>query len=121
MLTAESIIAKVVTFVVQKTIGKLVSLPFDKRKKACRSLTKLYYCVQSLDDATESFLETFDGFRKSGNAQALVHALNSRSRDIELATNMFIDLGQELEAGLELIDPTLALCCQALYIGKGDS
>ena len=120
MLTAESIVAKVVIFIVQKTIGKIVSLPFDKRRKACRSLTKLYYCVQSLDDVTESFLHTFDEFRRSGKADVLVNALNNHSHDVELATNMFIDLSQELEPGLELIDPALALCCHALYRGKGD-
>jgi hypothetical protein len=79
MRTAESIVAKVVIFIVQKTIGKIVSLPFDKRRKACRSLTKLFYCVQSLDDVTESFLRTFDDFRRSGNADALVNALNNHS------------------------------------------
>lgn len=120
MLTAENVIAKVVTFIVQKAMGKLASLPFDKKKKACRALTKLYYCTQSLDDVTESFLETFEGFRRSGNSEALVHALNNHSRDVELATNMFIDLSQELNPGLELIDPALARCCHALYWGKFD-
>lgn len=120
MITAENVVAKIVTFVVEKTIGKLASLPFDKRKKACRALTKLYYCVQSLDDVTGSFLQTFDGFRRSGNAEALVHALNNHTRDVELATNMFIDLSQELDPGLELIDPALARCCHALYMGKFD-
>lgn len=120
MITAESIVAKIVAFIVQKTIGKLASLPFDKRKKAARALTKLYYCVQSLDDITESVLYSFGSFRKSGNASALVNALNTHSRDVELATNMFIDLSQELDPGLELIDPALALCCHALYMGKYD-
>jgi len=75
VITAESVVAKVVTFIVQKTVGKLVSLPFDKRRKACRSLTKLYYCVQSLDDVTEALVGTFEGFRSWGKADALVNAL----------------------------------------------
>lgn len=33
---------------------------------------------------------------------------------------MFIDLGYELHAGLEIIDPVLAQCCNALYVGKFD-
>ena len=120
MITAESIVAKVVVFVVQKTIGKLTSLPFDKRKKACRSLTKLYYCVQSLDDVTESILQTFEDFCHSGNAEGIVHALNNHKHDVEFATNMFIDLSQELDHGLQLIDPALARCCHALYMAKFD-
>lgn len=120
MITAENIVAKVVNFIVEKTIGKLASLPFDKRKKACRALTKLYYCVQALDDVTESLLETYESFRTHGCSDALVHALNNHSRDVELATNMFIDLSQELDPGLEIIDPALAHCCHALYMGKFD-
>lgn len=120
MITAESVVAKIVTFIVQKTVGKLVSLPFDKRRKACRSLTKLYYCVQSLDDVTESLLRTFEDFRNEGNASALINALNNHAHDIELATNMFIDLSYELEGGLEIIDPALARCCHTLYWGKFD-
>lgn len=120
MITAEGIVAKIVSFIIEKTVGKITSLTFDKRKKACRVLTKLYYCVQSLDDVTESFLKTFDDFRQSGNADAFVNALNNHSRDIELATNMFIDLSQELDSGLELIDPALARCCHTIYMGKFD-
>jgi hypothetical protein len=55
MLTAEGVIGKIVSFIVDKTIGKISTLPFDKRRKACRSLTKLYYSVQALDDVTENF------------------------------------------------------------------
>lgn len=120
MLTAESVVGKVVTFVVEKTIGKIIALPFDKRRKACRSLTKLYYCIQCLDDVTENFLRTIDGFQKSGNAFAVVNALNNHAHEVELATNMFVDLGHELYGGLEIIDPALAECCHALYIGKFD-
>ncbi len=120
MLTAESVIGKVVSFIVDKTLGKLVALPFDKRRKACRSLTKLYYSVQALDDVTENFLQTLDDFHKSGNANAVVNALNNHAHEVELATNMFVDLGHELYGGLEIIDPALAQCCYALYVGKFD-
>lgn len=120
MLTAESIVGKIVNFIVAKTIGKIISLPFDKRRKACRSLTKLYYSIQCLDDVTENFLGTIDGFQKSGNARAVVNALNNHAHEVELATNMFVDLGHELHGGLEIIDPALAACCSTLYIGKFD-
>lgn len=120
MLTAEGIVAKIVAFIVEKTIGKLGALAFDKRRKACRSLTKLYYCVQALDDATESFLQTLTDFGESGDAHAVVNALNNHRHNIELASNMFIELGHELGAGLEIIDPVLAKCCQTLYVSKGD-
>lgn len=120
MLTAESLIAKVVTVIVEKTVGKIVGLATDKRKKACRALTKLYYSVQSLDDATERFIETFSSFRRTSDAEALISALLSQSRLIELASNDFIELSQELEPGIEIIDPALARCCQILYHGKGD-
>lgn len=120
MLTAESLVGKIVIFIVEKTVGKLVALPFDKKRKACRALTKLYYCIQCLDDVTASFLRSLDSFRESGNAFAVMNSLNNHSYEIELATNMFVDLGHELNGGLELIDPVLAQCCHALYISKGD-
>src|ERR1700677_1856674 len=120
MLTAASLIGKIVDFVVQKTSEKLFNLPLDKRRKACRALTKLYYCVQCLDDVTAHFLETLDAFQKSGDAYAVVNALNNHRHDVELATNMFIDLGQELHPGLEIIDPALAQCCATLYVSKFD-
>jgi hypothetical protein len=34
---------------------------------------------------------------------------------------MFVDLGHELAASLEIIDPALARCCHLLYGGKFDS
>jgi hypothetical protein len=120
MLTAASIVAKVVSFIAEKVMARLAALPFDRRRRACRSLTKLYYCVQSLDDVTERFLQTVNRFRESGNAVAVCNALSTHRRDVELATNMFVDLGDELYAGLEIIDPTLAQCCNSLYISKVD-
>jgi hypothetical protein len=120
MLTAESVIGQIVSFIVKKTLARVVGLPFDKRRKACRSLTKLYYCVQALDDVTENFLQTLRDFEKSGNARAVVNALNNHAHEVELATNMFVDLGHELYGGLEIIDPALAQCCNALYITKFD-
>ena len=120
MLTAEGIISKLVSFIVNKSVGKIASLPFDKRKKACRSLTKLYYCVQTLDEVTDYFESTLKDFEASGDSGSIVHALNNNSYRIELATNMFIDLGYELQGGLEIIDPALAKCCHLLYISKFD-
>ena len=118
MLTVEGIIGKLVSFIVNKTVSKIASLPFDKRKKACRSLTKLYYCIQTLDEVTEYFEQTLKDFEEYGDAESLVHALNNNSHHIELATNMFINLGCELDEGLEIIDPVLAQCCHLLYISK---
>lgn len=120
MITAEGIVGKIVAFIVSKTVGKLIDLPLDKRKKACRSLTKLYYCVQALDDVTEEFYRTFEGFESGGGAHAMVHALNNNSYKVEQASNMFIELGGELRAGLEIIDPALASCCNSLYVSKFD-
>lgn len=120
MITAEGIVGKLVSFIVNKTIGKLVDLPFDKRKKACRALTKLYYCVQTLDDVTDEFYESFNSFESSGISEAMVNALNNNAYKINLASNMFIELGEELHAGLEIIDPALADSCGALYISKFD-
>ncbi|MDX7838046.1 hypothetical protein SJS76_00565 [Aeromonas caviae] len=120
MITAEGIVGKIVTLIVSKTVGKLIDLPFDKRKKACRSLTKLYYCVQVLDDVTEEFYGTLKDFENGGDAHAMVHALNNNGYKAEQASNMFIELGEELHAGLEIIDPTLASCCNSLYVSKFD-
>ncbi|QFQ77029.1 hypothetical protein [Vibrio harveyi] len=120
MITADGIIGKLVTLIVTKTIGKMVDLPFDKRKKACRSLTKLYYCVQTLDEVTDEFFETFNDFESNGVEAAVVHALNNNMHKLEQASNMFIELGSELRGGLEIIDPALANCCNALYVSKVD-
>jgi hypothetical protein len=120
VLTAEGIVSKVVSFVVDKTIGKITALPFDRRKKACRSLTKLYHCVQALDEVTENVLHTLEDFQGSGEAAALVHTLNNHRHEVERATNMFVDLGYELHAGLAIVDPVLAECCHTLYISKVD-
>lgn len=122
MITAEAIIAKVVEFIVQKSATQLIKLSFDKRKKACRALTKLYYAMQALDDVTESIFRTVSDFRStdSGEAFIVMNALNNHMYEISLASNAFIDIGLELHAGLEIIDPTLAVCCDALYISKFD-
>lgn len=119
MITSEGIIGKVVTLIVDKSIGKLIDLPLDKRRKACRALTKLYYCIQALDEATDEFYRTYIEFELSGDAVPMVHALNNNSYKFEIASNMFIDLGSELYDGLEIIDPVLAKCCNSLYVLKG--
>src|SRR5687768_9806695 len=113
MLTAETVVGKVVAFIVSKAAGHIANLATDKRKKACRSLTKLYYSVQALDDVTESIFRTASDFRstKTGEAYAVMNALSNHMHEVALATNMFIDLGHELYAGLEIIDPGLAQCC----------
>jgi hypothetical protein len=120
MIVSEGILAKIVGFIAQKSAGKIYGLATDKRKKACRSLTKLYYSVQKLDEVTEGFFSTFTDFEFQGDGYALVNAVNNHSSDIELASNMFIDLSRELEQGLRIIDPALAKCCHLLYWGKFD-
>jgi|GEM_PF-1221178 len=120
MFTGEGVVAKIASFVVEKAGEKLLDLSFDKRRKACRSLTKLYFCLQTLDDVTEKMLETFDDFKANGDADAFVNALRSHSYEVGIATNMFVDLGVELQFGLDIIDPVLARCCSTLYVGKYD-
>jgi hypothetical protein len=122
MITAEAIVGTVVGFIVKTAATQIAKLPFDKRRKACRSLTKLYYTVQALDDVTESIVTTVNEFRstRSGEAYAVMNALNNHMHEVALASNMFVDLGYELHAGLEIIDPALAACCDALYISKLD-
>ena len=122
MLAAEAIVGRLVLFICQKAATGIGKLSFDKRRKACRSLTKLYYCVQSLDEVTESIFRTASDFRstETGEAWAVMNAINNHMRQVALATNMFIDLGGELHAGLEILDPALAECCNALYKSKFD-
>jgi hypothetical protein len=120
VIVAGGIVAKVVAFIAEKCAGKLIALPFDKRKKACRSLTKLYYCTQGLEEKTDSILQYVDSFRDRGHADALINAIISKWNDIVFITNDFIDLSEELEGGLKIIDPALAHCCHCLYRGKFD-
>jgi hypothetical protein len=117
LLTAADIIAKIASFIAEKTLGKTVGLAADKRRKACRAVTKLYYCLQALDDVTQTLLLHLDG---NTDASSFCNALLSNEQEIELATNMFIDLSYELQNGLEIIDPPLANCCHLLYLGKFD-
>ena len=84
MITAEGIVGKLVSFIVNKTIGQLVDLPFDKRKKACRALTKLYYCVQTLDDVTDEFYESFNSFESSGISEAMVGGSHYQMKGISI-------------------------------------
>ena len=122
MLTAETIVGNIVVLICEKAATSIAKLPFDKRKKACRSLTKLYYSVQALDDATESIFRTASNLRSTttGEAFAVMNAMNNHMHEVALATNMFVDLGGELHAGLEILDPALADCCGALYVSKFD-
>lgn len=120
MLTAEAIIAKVVSLIAEKSVGKLAELALDKRKKACRVLTKLYFCVQTLDDVTEGFFETLNDFNDHEKPFAVLNAVNNSMHEARLATDMFIELSSELHGGLELIDPALADCCWTLCLGKFD-
>ena len=122
MLTAESLIGKVVEFIVGKSLSALGKLSSTDRRKACRSLTKLYYSVQALEDVTVSILRTSSDFRgtETGEAFAVMNALCNHMHEVALASNMFIDLGHELHAGLEIVDPALAACCDALYVSKFD-
>lgn len=57
MITGESIIAKIVISIVAKTASSLASIVIDKRKKACRTLVKLYHALVSLEETTNEFLE----------------------------------------------------------------
>lgn len=122
MLTAEILIGKVVEFIVGKSLSAIGKLSPNDRRKACRSLTKLYYSLQALEDVTESILRTASDFRgtETGEAFAVMNALNNHMHEVALASNMFIDLGHELHAGLEIVDPALAACCDALYVSKFD-
>lgn len=120
MIVAEHIVGKLVLFICQMAAKGIPKLKLDQRKKACRSLTKLYYCLQALDEVTESIFCTVSKIRKTstGVAYAVIDALSCHMHEIELATNMFVDLGIELYEGLEIIDPALAKCCDALYFHK---
>jgi hypothetical protein len=120
MITAGTIVGKIAELIVTKSVTRIGSLALGKRRKACRSLTKLYYCVSALDEAADEIIHTFEGFRSGGVAYALVNALNNHMHEVAYATDMFVDLGYELEAGLEIIDPALAITCHTLYRGKYD-
>ncbi|UOV02096.1 hypothetical protein [Pseudoxanthomonas mexicana] len=122
MITAGTLAANIANFIAGKAAAHVGSLVLDKRRKACRALTKLYFCLSALDEAGAEILRTFDDFRSGSDAYAfpLVNALNNHMHEVAHATNMFVDLGYELEAGLRIIDPALAATCHTLYRGKFD-
>lgn len=120
MITAGTVVEKIAGFIAGKVATHIASLAIDKRRKACRALTKLYFCVSALDEACEDILREFEDFRSNKAAFGLVNALNNHKHEVEHATNMFIDLSYELKAGLQIIDPALAATCHTLYRGKFD-
>lgn len=120
MISGADVVGKIVVFICQKVGGKLVGVPFDKRKKACRSLTKLYFCLQALDDVTQEILTEINEYGDNESAFSIINSFNNHMQEVELATNMFIDLSYELYEGLKIIDPNLACCCSSLYMGKMD-
>ena len=122
MITAGTLAANIANFIAGKAATHIGSLALDKRRKACRALTKLYFCVSALDEAGAEILKTFDDFRSGSDAYSfpLMNALNNHMHEVAHATNMFVDLGYELEAGLRIIDPALAATCHTLYRGKFD-
>ena len=120
MITGELFIAKAVTAIAGKTASKLLALPLDKRKQACRALTKLYYAIVSLDEVTDDFLAFAKACSNVSEASALVAAVRSHAHRFEVPSNAFIDLSCELEAGLQIIDPALATSLSFLYHGKAD-
>lgn len=122
MITAEIIIGKVVELIVGKSLSAIGKLSTNDRRKACRSLTKLYYSLQALEEVTEAIFRdigTFDSTQPRA-AFSVITALTNHKQEIELASNMFIDLSHELYAGLKIIDPALATCCETLYASKFD-
>lgn len=120
MITGEGLISKIVTTIISKSATKLASLAVDKRRKACRTLAKLYYALIALDEATNQFLQTFGAFRRTSDVEAFVSTLRSHAHLWEVPSNAFIDLSRELEPGLQIIDPALARCLHFLYSSKGD-
>jgi hypothetical protein len=119
MLTGEGFIAKTILAIVTKAGEKLLGIPFDKKKKACRVLTKLYYSTVSLDEATDRFLEEFDHFPIPGKANALITIFGWNAHKVSEASSLFLELSHELHAGLKIIDPGLADFCGHLAAGKG--
>lgn len=120
MLTAEALIANIVTTIVGKAASALGKLSFDKRRKACRALLKLYYAIQSLDEVTERLLLDASTINPRGTAHSLIVGLVGEQDSIEIATNAFIDLSNELQRGLAIVDPALGDLCVVIYRGKGD-
>ena len=120
MITAGTVVGKIVGLIADKTASRVASLALDKRRKACRALTKLYFCVSALDEACGDILRTFEDFRSDGTAFGLINALNNHMHEVAHASNMLIDLGYELEPGLQIIDPAVAATCHTLYRGKFD-
>lgn len=121
MLTAEKVIGNVVTFVVQKAVTRIDNLAIDDRKKACRVLTKLYYCVQALDEVTESIFRQVVYPRPGENeaSSSVMNVLLYRMDALRCTSKMFVALGHELYRGLKVIDPALSDCCEPLYyLGK---
>lgn len=94
MITSEVIIGKIVEFIVGKSLSAVGKLSMSNRRKACRSLTKLYYSLQALEDVTESIFRTVSDFRgtETGEAFAVMNALSNHMHELALASNMFVDL-----------------------------
>jgi hypothetical protein len=118
MLTGQGLIAKLVELLATKLIGRQIDLALDERKLACRSLTELYFCLDSLERLTRAFTRELSEIEDPKDGWIVANSLANHGWAIELLSKQFIVAGDDLRRTLDIVDPVLATALEPLYAFK---
>jgi hypothetical protein len=117
MVPGGGLLGKLVEFAVERIAGKNIDLLLDDKKKACRAFVELHSCIERLDEITGDFIESIE-LEAGTDHFVIITRLRLLSNSIELLSNRFFELGNELGEAIKLYDSDLARAVGHLYFSK---
>lgn len=117
MVPGGGLLGKLVEFAVERIAGKKIDLLLDDKKKACRAFVELHSCLERLDEITGDFIESIE-LEAGTDHFVIITRLRLLSNSIELLSNRFFELGNELGEAIKLYDSDLARAVGHLYFSK---
>lgn len=118
MLTGLGLIGKLVELLASKLLSRQIDLVLDDRKRACRALVELYFCIDGLEDLTRRFVDELGEIRAPADGWRVANAVALHGSTLEALSRRFINIGPELERALSILDPPLADALGQLYAFK---
>lgn len=115
MLTGQGLIGKLVELLASKLLSRGIDLALDDRKRACRSLVELYFCIDGLEDITARFIEELRGVEDQTSGWRVINGVALYGRTLDSLSQRFLNAGTELYQTLAIIDPPLADALEPLY------
>lgn len=115
MLTGQGLIGKLVELLATKLLSREIDLALDDRKRACRSLVELYFCIDGLEDVTARFIEELQGVEDQTSGWRAINGMALYGRTLDSLSQRFLNAGAELYQTLTIIDPPLADALGPLY------